>query len=177
MFPLPPLEAALLGAVALAAITDLNYHKIPNALVLAGLGAALLLRLPGSPGAILPPWAGGALAGLLLFLPHYVLRGMAAGDVKLMAMVGAFAGPVLALQIALASLMIGGLIGLVMLLWRGRLRVALRNLRTLLLPWLLRAGGMPLQPVALAPGESVGGMPYGLAIALATWSLSLGKYY
>ena len=33
-----------------------------------------------------------ALAGLLLFLPFYMLRGMAAGDVKLMAMIGAFVG-------------------------------------------------------------------------------------
>ena len=38
-------------------------------------------------------------------------------------------------------------------------------------PLLLRSLGMPLQAVPLAPGSSVGGMPYGLAIALATMAM------
>jgi hypothetical protein len=46
----------------------------------------------------------------------YLLRGMAAGDVKLMAMVGAFAGPLPALQIGRAGGAGGGVIALLMLL-------------------------------------------------------------
>ncbi|MFM9433482.1 prepilin peptidase CpaA [Janthinobacterium sp. CG_23.3] len=157
------LETVLLCCVATAAATDLAWRKIPNALVLAGLGAALLLQA-GAPLA----WLGGALTGLLLFLPLYVLRGMAAGDVKLMAMVGAFTGAGPALLVGLATLLIGGAMALAIVLLRRRGREALANVRALLSHALWRAAGVPL---AAAPPASVGGMPYGVAIALGTASL------
>ncbi len=162
------LETLMLCFVAAAAATDLAARKIPNRLVLAGLGAALALRL--WPGAGLDPldWLGGALTGFLLFLPLYLLRGMAAGDVKLMAMVGAFCGPALALRIGGASCLIGGVMGLCIVLYRGRFLLAVANIRMLLSLWMLRAAGAPLAAPRLAPGASVGGMPYGVAIALGT---------
>ncbi len=58
-------------------------------------------------GAGLVVWALGWLTGLLLFLPFYMLRGMAAGDVKLMAAVGAWLGSGMALRIALATFVLG----------------------------------------------------------------------
>jgi len=68
---------------------------------------------------------------------------------------------------ALATL-VGGLMGLLMLLFNGRWRDGWRNVVTICKPLLLRSLGMPLQAVPLAPDASVGGIPYGLAIALAT---------
>jgi prepilin peptidase CpaA len=57
-------------------------------------------------------FATGALTGLLLFLPMYLLRGMGAGDIKLMATIGAFAGPLLTLQIAAGTCLAGGALSL-----------------------------------------------------------------
>jgi prepilin peptidase CpaA len=162
------LETVLLCCVAVACATDLAWRKIPNMLVLSGLAAALALQA-ATPLA----WLGGALTGLLLFLPLYLLRGMAAGDVKLMAMVGAFTGPALALQAGLATLVIGGLLGLSIVLCRGRGRAALANIRTLLARGLARAAGATLEQVPVA---SVGGMPYGVAIALGTAALLLWRH-
>jgi prepilin peptidase CpaA len=51
----------------------------------------------------------GAAVGLLIFLPLYILKGMAAGDVKLMTVIGLYAGPQLTVDIALVSALIGGL--------------------------------------------------------------------
>jgi prepilin peptidase CpaA len=93
---------------------------------------------------------------------------MAAGDVKLMAMVGGFTGPLLALHIAMLSYLIGGVMALLMLLASGRWRDSARNLWQICKPLLLRLLGVPLQPVPLAPAASVGGIPYGVAIALGT---------
>ncbi|MDC8760887.1 prepilin peptidase [Janthinobacterium fluminis] len=152
-------DLVLLCFVALAAATDLAVRKIPNLLVLGGLAAALGLQL--LPGASTLAWLGGALTGLLLLLPLYLLRGMAAGDVKLMAMVGAFTGPLLALQIAGATCLIGGLMALLIVCWRGCLYEAAGNVRALLARG--RRGAAPAPAAA-----SVGGMPYGVAIALAT---------
>lgn len=162
-------EAVLICLVAQAAVTDLAVRKIPNILVLSGLLLALGLHLLAGPRwSPLSAWLAGAAAGFLLFLPLYVLRGMAAGDVKLMAMVGAFVGPAAALQIGLLSCVIGGVMALLLLAASGRLRDGVRNLRRMLVPLLWRLLGVPLLPVALPPGASVGGIPYGVAIALGT---------
>jgi Flp pilus assembly protein protease CpaA len=124
IFPMSGLEIILLCLVLQAAASDLAWRRIPNVLVLSGLLLALALhwRLGGG-GALLDQGLAGAGVGLLLFLPMYGLGGMAAGDVKLLAMAGSFVGPWQALQLALLSAMAGGLLALVCLqlaLWRGR---------------------------------------------------------
>ncbi|CDG85705.1 A24 family peptidase [Janthinobacterium agaricidamnosum] len=163
------LDLALLACVTVAAVSDLAWRKIPNRVVLAGLLAALPLHLlDGGLRGLPASWLGGALTGFFLFLPMYAMRGMAAGDVKLMAMVGAFSGPWPALLICFATFVIGGLMAIAIVLYQGRWRACLRNLRLLLWPLLMRTAGLPLAPTSLAPGSSVGGMPYGLAIALGT---------
>lgn len=163
------IEVILICLVAQAALTDLAMRKIPNVLILSGLMLALILHLlSGQPGASVSLWLAGGCAGFFLFLPLYLARGMAAGDVKLMAMVGAFAGPWQALQIAALSTLVGGVMALLMLLVSGRWRDSARNLRLICQPLLLRLLGVPLAPVPLPASASVGGIPYGVAIALGT---------
>ncbi|HWJ93397.1 MAG TPA: A24 family peptidase [Telluria sp.] len=157
---------ALLSLVTACGVTDLARRRIPNRFLLLGWCVALPLQvaagLPAGPLAAL----GGAATGLLLFLPLYMLRGMAAGDVKLMATVGAFVGPASALHIGLLAWAVGGAMALLVVIVRGQLRPVLANLRELLRPLLLRAAGVPLAPVPLSR-PSVGSIPYGLAIAAA----------
>jgi Flp pilus assembly protein protease CpaA len=122
-------EAMLLWLVAQAAVTDLAVRRIPNVLVLAGLCLALAWQLwTAAPAAAVLLWLGGAGAGLALFLPFYLLRGMAAGDVKLLAMVGAFLGPQAVLEVAVYSALVGGGMALALLQlarWRGTVALAL----------------------------------------------------
>jgi prepilin peptidase CpaA len=168
-----PLELGVLSMVALATATDIASRRIPNLLVLAGCGLASVLQFSATDGF---PWEMplGMLTGFLMFLPLYMLRGMAAGDVKLMAMVGAFTGPELAFRICCLSCVFGGVMGLLIAAGKGRLRTALNNTMSMVTPALLRVPGMPLQH--LAPGASVGGMPYGVAIALGTVSLLFWRH-
>src|ERR1700751_1600311 len=92
-----PVGACLLMLLAVAVGSDLHSRRIPNWLVLTGLTLALAVRLGGARAAQgYSAWGLGLLTGGGLFLPLYLLRGMGAGDVKLMAMVGAFVGPELA---------------------------------------------------------------------------------
>jgi prepilin peptidase CpaA len=99
---------ALLAGLGAAVTTDLWRHRIPNSLVLGCLLTALVLQ------SVAGSWLGlgtallGAATGLICFLPFYMLRGMGAGDVKLLAVVGAFLGPKGALLAALAALIAGG---------------------------------------------------------------------
>jgi prepilin peptidase CpaA len=166
------IELVLICLVAQAGVTDLAVRKIPNVLVLTGLVLALILQLlHGAHWMPVCSWMAGASAGFFLFLPLYLLGGMAAGDVKLMAMVGAFVGPLAALQVGLLVLLIGGLMALAMLAYSGRLRDGWRNVLTLCRPPLMRVLGVPLLPESLPHGVSVGDMPYGLAIAAGTLAL------
>lgn len=165
----PALEFMLLWLVLQAAVTDVALRRIPNVLVLCGLLIALVLHwLTGPPGVLLATWLAGMATGFFLFLPLYALRGMAAGDVKLMAMAGAFAGPAAALQIAGLACLTGGVLALAMTLANGRWRILWRNLKTILQPLLLRLAGVPLLPVPLSREASAGNIPYGVAIALGT---------
>ena len=106
----------LLLLLALAVITDWRARQIPNAMTLGGAVFALILQgtLAGPYGLLLG--AAGWLVCLAMFLPFYVSGGMAAGDVKLMAMVGAFTGPALGVTAVLVTLVVGAGIGLVCLL-------------------------------------------------------------
>jgi prepilin peptidase CpaA len=172
----PYLELSLLLLVTAAAINDLVSRRIPNRLLLVGWLLALPLHaLSAAPATALLSSLGGAFVGLVLFLPLYLLRATAAGDVKLMATVGAFADPAAAFETAILTWCVGGLMALVLLLARGRLAVAFANLRELLRPLLWRLAGAPAMPVAL-PGPSVGDMPYGLAIGVATLAVHWSRY-
>lgn len=162
------LDGFLIALVLTACLQDLAVRKIPNRLVLCGLFSAGVLHVfSANPFHFVSVGLAGGAVGLLIFLPLYLLRGMAAGDVKLMAMVGVFTGPMLALEIALATFCAGGVLALVMVVRQGRWRDFVANMRILLRPLYMRAIGIPYAREQL-PGGSVGGMPYGLAIAAAT---------
>ena len=166
------LDLLLIVLVVSAAITDLAIRKIPNLLLLAGWCAALGLRLADTaPANGVGSALGGAAVGFAMFLPLYALRGMAAGDVKLMATVGLFLGPAGTLHACVLTWCLGGLMALVMILFSRRWSDAYANVRTLLLPLLYRLG--PAAPGTPLARPSVGSMPYGLAIALATLWLQL----
>lgn len=166
------LDLVLLVLVVVAAGTDLAVRKIPNRLLLGGWCAALgMYCFSAMPASAIGHALGGAAVGLLVFLPLYVLRGMAAGDVKLMATVGLFLGPLQTFEACVFTWCAGGLIALVTLLYTRRLMAAYVNVRYLLLSCLFGLG-LPAPNSTEAP-PSVGSIPYGLAIALATlWMLA-----
>jgi prepilin peptidase CpaA len=114
----------LLVLLAVAVCTDFRERRIPNALSLGGaaLGFIVQATLLGPLG-----FASAALGWLLClacFLPFYVTGGMAAGDVKLMAAVGAFLGPLYGFAACAATLVAGALVGVACLGWRSTVRAA-----------------------------------------------------
>lgn len=173
---LTPLVVFLL----LAVWHDVRMHRIPNRLVLIGVVSGLLLNtvLPQGYGFIsaLPGAIGfwKALAGLglgfALLLPLYVLRAMGAGDVKLMAMVGAFFGPNAIIGAILVTFIVGGVLTLLVVGRNGKLRLLLGNLRTMLVLSFIKSTVLHQMPKVDAAPVSAGKMPYGVAIALGTFS-------
>jgi prepilin peptidase CpaA len=60
----------------------------------------------------------GTVVGLLLLLPAYAIGGMGAGDVKLLAGVGAWVWSTVTLYAFCVSAIVGGVIAVLMVLWR-----------------------------------------------------------
>jgi prepilin peptidase CpaA len=163
------------GAVLLcgaAAWCDLRFRRIPNVLTLPAVAIALCLHGATHAGAGLLLSLAGMLAAAALVLPGYALGYTGAGDVKLLAAVGALLAFPTALFAALLSLVLGGVLSLALSVWR-------RNLSGLLLntwgmgKWLLvRSTGMS----APAPVTSAQGIPLGVAIAVATLVVVFGPW-
>jgi prepilin peptidase CpaA len=101
-------EAAVIDGLKLRVPNWLTFH-----LVAAGLAFAAWSH--GSAGFF---WALAG-AGVGLALPLYAIGGMGAGDVKLMAGVGAWVGPVATLWAFASSAVVGGLMALAMVAWSG----------------------------------------------------------
>jgi prepilin peptidase CpaA len=105
----------LLSLLGAATLIDWRSRTIPNALSLGGaaLGLIVQLTLAGTPG-LLAGIAGFAVC-MVCFLPFYVSGGMAAGDVKLMAAVGVFLGPLGGFVACIGTLIVGAVLGMICL--------------------------------------------------------------
>jgi prepilin peptidase CpaA len=103
-----------------------------------------------------------------MFLPYHI-GGMGAGDVKLMAAVGALVGYPAIIQVFLYTAIAGGVIALLVLLRHRMAKQAVRNLLSMVLSFfLLRFAGLKGQTGEALMSRSVGSIPYGVAIALGT---------
>ena len=122
------LKIALICIVVAAGIYDLRFRKIPNWLNLSGmiLGLGMNTLFFGLHG--LAAAALGLICAAMVYLPLYLIRGMGAGDVKLMAAVGAIAGPQNWLGIFIATALFGGLVSLLLVVLRRRFQHTCLNL-------------------------------------------------
>jgi prepilin peptidase CpaA len=128
--PVPPrMEAVLLMLIVAAAVFDVRYRRIPNWLTVTGALAGVALN-----SAIGRPEAGTAFAleglalGFGLYFILYLLHAMGAGDVKLMAAVGALAGPTNWFGIFVVSALVGGVMALTLVVIRGRVKSTFWNM-------------------------------------------------
>jgi prepilin peptidase CpaA len=126
------LKLALSGTALVAALYDLRLRRIPNWLNLSGiiLGFGLNTYFLAGRGATLASL--GCLLALAVYTPLYLLRGMGAGDVKLMAAIGAIAGPANWFNIFLATALLGGALSIFLIVLRRRFHLTLLNISIIL---------------------------------------------
>ncbi len=163
----------MMAAATAAAISDLRSRRIPNALVIiAFLGGFAANGFWGGTEGL---WRAAAGAGLAMgvYFPLFVLRGMGAGDVKLMMAMGALAGPRAWFWLFVVAAVSGAAAGIVLALARGRLRATLINTGFLVRQLLaFRNPAVSREELSVhAPGALR--LPHGVAIAFAAWVVAL----
>lgn len=159
---------------AIAGISDWRSRRIPNWLTVPGLllGIAVNSMVRGWPGA--KDSLLGAGLGLLLLLPFVLIRSLGAGDWKLVGALGAFLGPQHLISVLFVSVLIAGVMALVVIVWKGRVRQTLRNIVHMLAAFFtLHLPGPELSvenPDALK-------VPFGVAVAIAVIVYTVGQVW
>ncbi len=174
---LPPLgcQVVLVLVVLVAAVYDTRFRRIPNWLVLSGLVLGLGFNT------LLFEWRGlrysllGVGLGLLIYFPLYLLRGMGAGDVKLMAAIGSIVGAANWFGIFLITAVLGGLWAIILLLTRGRLRNSLWNAAFLVQQLSTFNPPYAREELDISSPKSVK-LPHGLVIACGSLLFIIGAW-
>jgi prepilin peptidase CpaA len=171
MFSIPPRGALVILTILLvaAAIFDIRYRRIPNWLTLGGVLAGILLNwFIGPPeGGVLYSLAGlgGAFA---VYLVLYLLRAMGAGDVKLMAAIGAIVGLERWFGIFFITAIVGGLMALLLVLIRGRAKKTFWNVGFILNEMRFGRAAYVTREELDVRSEKALGLPHGAVIAVGT---------
>jgi prepilin peptidase CpaA len=158
----------LVLVLIVAAVTDLRRGNVYNWLTYPAilLGFAL--------GAVEGAAAGGVKDGLVnhvmgfglgfgVLFVAYLFGGMGGGDVKLMAAVGALLGWPATLHAVFYSFLVGAAVGIIVVVWRGQVRVALRRLWTA-----VRILPLPTARLEEAAAVATFRVPFGFAVCIGT---------
>lgn len=154
------LNSLLIVVLIICVATDLKSRKIYNKVIFPSLILAVLLNtvfygLSGLYDSLL-----GFLLGFGILLIPYLMGGMGAGDVKLLALIGAFTGPVFVLSSAIYMALLGGLVGIGILIYRSGLFSSFRNLFAT-----IRSIRYGIKPKFNIKNGLNAKFPYGVAIA------------
>lgn len=168
-------NAFLLALILISGFCDLKERKIPNKITFTGILIGLIFNLA------MAGWTGllqafiGLFTGLAIFFLPFAMGGMGAGDVKLMGAIGALMGWQFSVMTAVYSALVGGVMVIGYLLFKGTLRDTLKkmifSLITILLNFANRLGYNEYAYRAQQKFQKHGHtyqkvyIPYGVAIA------------
>jgi prepilin peptidase CpaA len=172
-----PHTLALFALLVAAGVIDYRTMRIPNWLTVGGILVGLLSStlstgrpLDGFMGA-----SAGMAAGLAVLLPFYALRVMGAGDVKLMAAIGAFLGFPAILYAVLFTFIVGGVAAVAFAVSHKVSRRMADNLGAIAMSMALAAMTRTSPAASLKQGGSIGKLPYAISIGIGTTAFVVAR--
>ena len=160
------ISASALGVAGWGGWLDWRIRKIPNWLTVPALLVGILLS------AALGRWPGarasleGAGISLGVLLPFVFMRGLGAGDWKLMGALGAYLGPQRTIVVLLGTVLIAGIMSMVEVIRQGKVRETFYNLLVVFVAYstfhVNNARAITLDNPGLLK------IPFGVAAALST---------
>jgi prepilin peptidase CpaA len=160
------LITALLTFVVACCAVDVRIRRIPNAISAPAIVIGVAINgLYFGPAGLLAS-TGGIMVMVGVLIVPFALGGIGAGDVKMMAAVGAFLGPRLAVLGLALGMGVGGIIMGVHLVRLGRLTEKIRARQEMISSALVMRSIVPLRVAADDPGAI--SLPYSVPLGLGT---------
>ena len=156
------------GLLIWAAWIDGKQLRVPNWLTFPMVLAGLVYS--GWSGG----WAGlqdgliGMAVGLATLLPLYAVGGMGAGDVKLMAGIGAWLGATVTWHAFVVSVVIGAIMAIAMVAWRRSWAKHCGNFSQIVLEFLTVKNASELSRIAAERKSQMLLLPYGIPICIGS---------
>jgi prepilin peptidase CpaA len=145
---------------------DWRTRKIPNWLTVPGLLLAIGVHaMVGGWHGMLVSLEGAGLA-LALLLPFVLVRGLGAGDWKLMGAVGALLGPLAFVAFLFVSILVTGVMAVATVIWTRRVFATLLNMAVLIQGFFVF--GWHGNPEMTIDNPGLLKLPFGVAVALTT---------
>jgi prepilin peptidase CpaA len=154
--------------LVVAAVIDGRQLRVPNwitfPMILSGWLASGVIY--GWDGVQVSLW--GTAIGLGLLLPAYAIGGMGAGDVKLLAGVGAWVGATQTVWAFAVSAILGAIIAVIMVVVSRKWRHHQRQFASIIAEILVIRSPTKLSEIAAERKPSMMLLPYGIPIAIGT---------
>lgn len=169
--------AILVPGILLASWIDYSERRVPNWLNLALilLGFSVQGSYFGWSGLAAGGW--GLLTGFGLLILPWTMHAMGAGDVKLMAAIGVWLGPMLTLYSFCLGAVIGGLAAIVMILSTGRLRTAYMNMGLIATKFCSRQTIFSDFASVKSFGDTTVLLPYGVPLTAGTLIIMAARIF
>lgn len=153
----------LILLLTITTYTEITDRKVYNWLTVPAILVGLLFNFTslGLPG--LGSSGLGFTIGFGLFLIIFLFGGMGGGDVKFMGAVGALMGYPFIISVIFYTALVGGLMAIVLLIWRSKLREGLSRSFQMLFALGRRSGKKGAEEET-----QVGEVPYALAMVIGT---------
>ncbi|MFO1021952.1 MAG: prepilin peptidase [Planctomycetales bacterium] len=159
-----------------AAYIDGKELRVPNWLTYSMVFSGLIFN------ALTGGWSGlgwalvGMVVGLATLMPLYSVGGMGAGDVKLMAGIGAWLGPLVTFYAFLATAVVGGLMAVVMVQRRQAFFKHFGNFLLILDEFKTVKNPVELSKIAAVRKPTMLLLPYGIPICIGSIGFFLYHY-
>ena len=180
-------KIVLVVLLVLSVKYDVTERRIPNKLtfpvILWGIASAGIFS--GFNGILFS--ISGFLVGLAVFFVPFVMGGMGAGDVKLMAAVGSILGWKLTVYSALLTAIAGGIIVIGYTIYTGKFVGMIKNMGIHFIKWILYVIYLATHSdhvytkyksvIVSKADEEKTYIPYGVAIAVGTLVVLAGNHF
>jgi len=158
----------LIPALVYACWSDCRFRRIPNWLTATVAATGLLAQTLWLGRAGLESAALGMATGFCVLILFWLVHAMGAGDVKLMAAVGAWLGPQLIFYAVVLGALVGGVMALAMIVYQRRWAQTSTNIAVVLTKLSSVRTAFSDYGSAASLNQSSRGLPYAIPMAIGT---------
>jgi len=156
------IDVTIVAILIICMVTDILHRKIFNKVIFPSLIVALIFNLIGFGFQGIQIYAFGFLAGFGIFLIPFILNWIGAGDLKLVALIGAFKGFEFAIYASLIIAVIGAICSLLYVIKNKEFKTTMVKIGYFLSGFFIHKKNL----TSYSQEKASSTIPYGVAICI-----------